>query len=234
MAQKLQDFTKAFNKEIDSQFRRHLASDVKGVYAPFRVEGAVGISKNVKAAMDIVTAKSLMAAVQAAKRILRASQLRVPIDTGELKGSGTARIAGIPVAQGNRDKFSDQIRIIKTPHISDLLHKKHININVQYIRWNERGQDIAFWAHQDLNPYGSATSPKARTPNTGPKYLEIPFNMLKADTIAEIKESVRTIDEDIEKSKTIIAQENARLKAEKSRISAEKAWRRYIEKFMRE
>ncbi|HUV85095.1 MAG TPA: hypothetical protein VMV86_05250, partial [Methanosarcinales archaeon] len=46
--------------------------------------------------------------------------------------------------------------------------------NITYDRRNEKGEDIALWAHEKLNPHGG-TSPAARQPGTGPKFLEIPW-----------------------------------------------------------
>jgi len=64
---------------------------------------------------------------------------------------------------------------------------KDLNINIQYTRENDEGDDIAVWCHEELNPYGTTTPPRARYPNTGPKYLEIPWEENKDTYMSYLK-----------------------------------------------
>jgi len=63
---------------------------------------------------------------------------------------------------------------------------------VQYTRENSRGEDIALWCHEELLPHDQRTNRAkgmkyARTPGTGPKYLEIPFIEKRDEYISFIK-----------------------------------------------
>ena len=110
-----------------------------------------------------------------------------PWDTGILRESGTVTMdlgnTRVDVASGRRD--SDNIQILSgmnklTPQLSKRLSKRvrWIRAIVHFHRVsdsNEGPRDVALWAHENLNPYGSDTPPSARKPGTGPKYLEKAF-----------------------------------------------------------
>lgn len=109
--------------------------------------------------------------------LLARSVPRTPVDTGELRESGRAFLqfghTFIDVAKGKKDG-SVTLNTARLPK-SGLKNARFIRGNVSFTR-ESNGKDIAVFTHEYLNPYGSGTSPKARTPGTGPKYLENPWN----------------------------------------------------------
>lgn len=114
--------------------------------------------------------------------ILEDSNRACPIDTGQLRNSAKAFLS----RQGRRD-LHEIYRIAgassKDPTSGDVTGigpqvpqlSQEWNLFVSYSRYNSRGEDIAVWTHEDLNPYGGG-SPAAKQPGTGPKYLENSFN----------------------------------------------------------
>jgi len=91
------------------------------------------------------------------------------------------------------------------------LPTKRIGSSVQYTRENSRGEDIALWCHEELLPHDQRTNRAkgmkyARTPGTGPKYLEIPFIEKRDEYISFIKNlfSKQNLGNTIEKSTQII------------------------------
>jgi hypothetical protein len=108
--------------------------------------------------------------------LLSRTQPKVPWDTGQLRESGTAYVvyggrSARVVGKGNRDGTV-------TANLSKVRGRipkgvKFLSANVTYTRYNESGTDIALWTHEDLLPYEARPStPAARKPGTGPKYLE--------------------------------------------------------------
>lgn len=125
--------------------------------------------------------------------LLARSAPRVPWDTKQLRGSGRAVLlfgsTYITVAKVNKEDASVEVTHTRLPK-SGLKSARKIDGDIYYNRENEEGQDIALWAHEDLNPYGSGHRPQARKPGTGPKYLENPWNEAKDEYIAYAKEEL--------------------------------------------
>lgn len=73
---------------------------------------------------------------------------------------------------------------------------KAIGGNITYSRINDEGEDIALWAHESLLAYEERGSkaPAARTPGTGPKYLEIPWLENKDVIVANIQQSIKDLN----------------------------------------
>jgi hypothetical protein len=124
--------------------------------------------------------------------LLANAQPRVPVDTGELRESGRATLNlgyhTITVGKGKKDGtaqfFLGNVR-------SSLVGKAtEISGDVTYFRLNEEGKDIALWTHEDLFPYGSGKHPRARTPGTGPKYLENTWLQYEKHYIDFLKDSL--------------------------------------------
>lgn len=178
---------------------------------PFLKDGdRIGVLKSFDDFKIRITYEALRVAADAAVAVLRDSQLRVPYDTGELKASGIAILdfgrspkggSRVPIiARGN---FFDASTAVQTnySYITPELVKtvSKIRLQIQYTREGLHGEDIALWAHEELNPHGSGLHPQARRPGTGPKYLEIPFNMLRGSYLRDIRRSVTRVQADIEK-----------------------------------
>ena len=135
-----------------------------------------------------------------------------PEDTGELKESGTVTLQFFggykDIAKGTKD---DYVNRIGEPSLNQTKKATKMNVLVSFVRTNEFGEDIALWAHEELNPYGSSTHPRARKYNTGPKYLENTWNQRKAgyinqlNTIGDIEEAIRASSAVIQKAKSKFA-----------------------------
>lgn len=151
------------------------------------VTGAAELIKtSLPALKGIVTLEALTAISDVMTHLLANAQPRVPVDSGELRESGTASVTFGKVAiKGGSSRIvakgrADGSIIAYRNNISAINVKgsnaKNISGIVSYDRSNADGEDIALWAHEDLLPYGSGMSPEARTSGTGPKYLENAFN----------------------------------------------------------
>jgi len=123
---------------------------------------------------------------------------RTPQDTGQLKDSSTVTLSFFGtyknIARGTKD---DYVNIIGEPSLNQIRNANQINVLVYFTRTNEFGEDIALWAHEELNPYGSSTHPRARKPGTGPKYLEGAWLDNKSKYISRLQ-SVGNIAEDVQ------------------------------------
>jgi len=143
------------------------------------VTGLDDVLSNIKAFGDLVTVKVAQSVAAIVTDLLANAQPRVPVDTGELRESGTASIqAGrhrtMIIATGNADGGVDsQISGINKASIS---HSRQITGEVSYAKM-VGSFDVAIYTHEDLSPYtgepGTRDNPRARTPGTGPKYLDI-------------------------------------------------------------
>lgn len=147
--------------------------------------------------------------------LLSHSMPRVPYDTGELRESGTAvllfgkptkgrggayaKVVGRGTAGGN---VNADISALKGKHKG----RGYVSANVTFTRFNERGEDIALWAHYDLLPYEARPAkPAARKPGTGPLYLEGPYLERKNQYIGWIKDafSYDKVEKDIRKGLSV-------------------------------
>lgn len=131
---------------------------------------------------------------------LALSQPTVPIDTGKLRESGRAIIRYVGgsgtyniVARGKR---SGTVEVDLTKITSNKVkNAREILGEIDYSRLSDdRRIDVAIFTHEFLNPFGSKVKPRARTPGTGPKYLENAWNKSKKinlpffiDAIAGVK-----------------------------------------------
>ena len=168
---------------------------VKIIGRPLRLSGRFGISTNqikllegnLRILSENLTDKTIEVLAHIVKHLLDLSQKLVPHDTGELKSQGTGTIYfglskggrfgyGIEVARGTESENEPAV-IRDISRLKGRLNKrvKFVEGEVFYYRFNEEGQDIALWAHEDLNPHGGP-SPAVRKPGRQPKYLEQPYS----------------------------------------------------------
>jgi len=144
--------------------------------------------------------------------LLAHAQPRVPIDTGQLRESGrvtlrAGRGASLVVATGNADgTITANLGLFKS---ANLKKARSFRLNVGYRRTGRSGDDIALWTHETLLPHEERPPYSkrrgsllrwARTPGTGPKYLEIAF-MERADRYLSFLKNVldgKQIGKDIE------------------------------------
>ena len=152
-----------------------------GVYANININEWSQLQNNFNETFKIMTVTIARTLAGVAVDLLSTALPRTPIDTGELRESGTASlsigrkkfIVGTGTKQGtvNVDLSSITGNALKGA--------KTLSANISFKRFSmDKGElvDIALWTHETLLPYvDRPDSPAARTPGTGPKYLEIPF-----------------------------------------------------------
>lgn len=153
-------------------------------------EDLVLVTKNVKVAHKAIAYTVARVMAYLAVDLLAQALPRTPLAPdglfrgkqvigGRLRESGTAALSyqGYSiVGQGNKDGTIryDYGRV--SARKAQRSHK--ITSNVFFTRFNEAGENIAYWTHELLFPFedrAAGATPAARTPGTGPKYLEIPF-----------------------------------------------------------
>ena len=135
----------------------------------------LGVEQNLLNFEGILTNKCILMAAQIVIHILAEALPRTPVDTGLLRESGLAflEINGrfYPVGEGQKNGIvRAKFNIPRAPKRSS-----YVEASVSFMRFNERGEDIAIWTHEDLNYWNSEIHPRARTAYTGPKYLETAF-----------------------------------------------------------
>lgn len=178
--------------------------------------------QNLDVVGEFITYQVAQAVVDSLVTILAYAQPRVPYypggdlgdpSTGDLRRSGTATIALNGqlevVATGNVD---GTINVNNTGISPSAFKRKKIDVILGFIDYNrisERGMlDIALWTHENLNPYegrpGVGKGRKslagskqyyARSPGTGPKYLELAWIQNKRDILGYIEQIVKKTPE---------------------------------------
>ena len=171
------------------------------------------ITKNLRVAVQTITYTVARAVAYCAIDLLSKAQPRVPVDTGELRESGTVSFFfgwsgksgySVDIAKGNYDgTINANMNKISPDRLSRQKKIHRFDAIIHYFRENEEGEDIALWTHESLMPYEFRHRKikgvfYAVTPDTGPKYLEIPWlqNMEEYKKIIEtaaVKDSLRNI-----------------------------------------
>ena len=138
-----------------------------------------------------------------------------PVDTGKLREEGEVvlQFGGTYKVVATGSKEGNVISKDAEVPISRLHAASKMNMIVQFYRTNEFGEDIALWAHEDLNYSTSQQRPHALTPGTGPKYLETPWINNKGDYVgmlyelANLRDSIKRATKITKygKSKTAVA-----------------------------
>lgn len=185
------------------------------------------VIENLGVVGEFVTYNVAVALVDSLISLLAYAQPRVPYypggslgeaSTGELRESGTATI-----------NLGGQLKVVATGNIDGSVNANSTGISptafkrkkidvilgfVEYNRISERGTlDIALWTHENLNPYEGRPSAGgkgkaslatvkqyyARSPGTGPKYLELAWIQNKRDIIDYIKRIVAMTPEALKK-----------------------------------
>jgi len=173
----------------------HKETDIFGVSWRRDLLGSEEMIKVLKDLGTFVTMNTARAIGAVMTDLLANAQPRVPVDTGELRRSGRATLNFIRGAKKYKDiawgRADGTIKVDSSVvNRGFLKNVTRIEGTVHYSRFNEKEQDIAQWAHEDLLPYESEEHPRARTEGTGPKYLEIPWLEKENDYLAYLKEEL--------------------------------------------
>ena len=165
------------------------------------------ILKNLGVLGEAVTYNVARALADALVSIMAYAQPRVPYyaggplgkkSTGALRESGEAvlyldNIQKV-IAKGNVDGTISTNYTGITKSAFSRKKPSWISGEIFYIRI-EDGLDIALWTHENLLPYDQRAGkgkyePAARSPGTGPKYLEVAFLQNKNDILGYMKEAI--------------------------------------------
>lgn len=155
------------------------------------------ILKNISAVQNIIKVRLAKTIAGIVVDLMTKVQPRVPVDTGKLRESGVGKLLlggkAITIAKGNANgTVTDMTQKIN----ANLLRgSSKMEFDVTYTRTNETGDNIALWTHEFLSDYEArqfGVHPSARTPGTGPKYLENPWLENKYIYEKLIYESVST------------------------------------------
>ena len=154
-----------------------------------KLSGIREVMNNIQVLDTLIKMKLARALALGIADVLAHSQPTVPVDTGELRESGLAKLylgsRRYDVGTGNSDGSIE----VTLSNITKgaLSHVKTMRGEVSYFRMNG-AIDVAFVTHEDLNPYGGP-KPAARMPGTGPKYLHNAWSARRQtleDTIADV------------------------------------------------
>lgn len=155
------------------------------------------VLKNLKQIQNIIKVRLAKTVSGVVVDLLSKSLPMTPVDTGELRESATGKLLlgskTLTIAKGNASgSVTDMTQKINS---SILKNARKVEFDVTFTRTNETGDNIAVWAHEDLNAYEARVAgvhPAARTPGTGPKYLERPWLENKQMYEQLIRQSVST------------------------------------------
>jgi len=173
------------NHKIMAELNRQTASG-RAIAGPKPVESHRGLLKlsgfdeTVKALRNAKTAITLSLARTIAAigvDVLAHSIKRAPVETGELRHSGTATVKiGRYEYKVGRGTAEGTVRADLAAFMAkDLKKARTLYLDVSYKKV-EAGIDIALWLHEELLDYTKRPlSPAAITPGTGPKYLSGPW-----------------------------------------------------------
>lgn len=230
-----------FKKFLVSRLEKHepRKSASGSTYMDFKwvadEQDLVHVARNFKNSTTAMTFMVSQALAFIANDLLAHSLPRTPVDTGKLRKSGRAvlsysnfgyTVVGRGTATGEaRTNYSglSKRKAEKAQRMFSL---------VRFMRHNEEGKDIALWAHEELFNYANrfqGYTPAARTPGTGPKYLEIPYiqNMSRYARIlkeAYQKKSIEEIKRITQKVSTNRESKLNRMKVVLSRINKQGYW----------
>lgn len=172
----------------DDKFAVHLRRDIVGV------PETISATKRLGQLINISSAKAVGAVMI---DLLARAQPRVPVDTGQLRKSGRAALnyvgrSYIYIGWGeHHGGIKGDLGRIES---SQFKNATAIEGDVHYGRLgkDEQGNtiDVAQLTHEYLHPYGSPDRFTARTPGTGPKYLELPWLEMKNTYIAWLIDAI--------------------------------------------
>jgi hypothetical protein len=161
-----------------------------------------GVLRNLEIVSNVISVKAAITVSAIALDLLANAQPRVPYDTGELRRSGKAVLvldgAGdMIIGVGSED--GTILAMLSKLSAERIKKARSISAYVQYIRYNDKGEDIALKMHEELNPYGHFETPRARYPGTSGKYLEAPFNERYNKYLNIIQGNFSSLPEDLRK-----------------------------------
>lgn len=199
---------------------------------------------NVNTLSDAVKFVVAQTIVYIMRDLLTAALPRTPVDTGQLRESGTAAISfGGGYEITSRGSKSGTVTTNARAVTLERVGRKGVRNLYGSIYFNRpdshgMGLNIALWTHEDLLPYEERSQMKsrtkkyslsgsgipeiqkgmqeeqkmyfARTPGTGPKYLELPFierrgkyrSMLKDAVKRKLPSLIKSISKEVRSGKT--------------------------------
>jgi len=151
------------------------------------VKGTAGLGKRISKLPAWMAKAAKSAALEVGVEGFKAAMSRVPIATGKLATSGKLWLGNKVYARGmysggnNAGIMADEDLYREDPFIPNAgdyidVAKGTVNIYIEFNRLDEKGDNLAWYLHENLNEYGSGVHPEASKPGRGPKYVEGPMN----------------------------------------------------------
>lgn len=172
--------------------------DIPEIRIDFRQaeEGVDQTIRNLEGAGKAIAYTVARALAFIAVDLLAKAQPRVPVETGELRESGRAqlKVSGyvLNVAEGNKDGTVNANTIKVSPDRA--YSAKVMDAQVHYHKVVSSPKfpnfDVALFTHESIDHYGGG-KPSARTPGTGPKYLEGPYLENRDKYVKIIEDAVK-------------------------------------------
>ena len=153
------------------------------------VKGMAGIRRRINKLPVWMSKAAKAAALEVGLEGFRAAMLRVPVATGKLARSGKLWLNNKVMARGfyshgnttgvnaNPGLYDNDPFLVNEEDMVNVL-KGTINVYIEFNRLDEKGQNLAYWLHENLNEYGSGVSPQASKSGRGPKFVEGPMNTI--------------------------------------------------------
>jgi hypothetical protein len=120
------------------------------------------LKENVRTTADAIAYRAVEIVSYMGIDLLAHAQPRVPWDTGELRKSGRVHVEAnrksFVVARGSKSGTIS----VKTNNLSfsslgrGIGKTANARVSVSYHRVNRKGQDIAIWTHETLNPHDNS------------------------------------------------------------------------------
>ena len=155
------------------------------------------ILENLNAVQNIIKVRLAKTISGVVVDLLSKSLPITPIETGELRESATGKLylgsKAFTIAKGTAE--GSVVDLTQKINAARLKGARKLEFDVSFTRTNETGDNVALWTHEFLSSYEARAMgihPSARTPGTGPKYLEGPWLENKQMYESKIRESIST------------------------------------------
>ena len=180
--------------------KHNVKTEVYSVYKGTSHRGArglLGLQQRIRDVPAYITKAATKGALKTGLEAFEHSMQIVPVDTGKLADSGKLTVNNEVVARGNAGADGNtKVTVLRKPegiepNAKDFatLKSGSANVRISFHRTNDKGENIALWAHETLLPHGSGPY-HARKPGTSGKYIEIPLNQIAKDLMPNIQKEI--------------------------------------------
>jgi len=166
---------------------KSVAYEVRAGKPQAGVKGTAGIRKRINKLPVWMSKAAKAAALEVGLEGFAVAMRRVPVKTGRLARSGKLWLNDRVMARGtysggnstgyaaNDELYNEDPFLVNASDLTDTI-KGTVNIYIEFNKIDEKGDNLAYSLHENLNEYGSGVSPQASKPGRGPKFVEGPMN----------------------------------------------------------